>query len=284
MFLQELGDSLIKGHIEKRERVPRDPAAAAVVRELQTTASTPSTSAGRRRASAPASFPLASPATATDPDPERLRIPKESTVSSKPSCEYRQQMPTAQAGATDAFCALLVAAISFLIVYHFRKLNDKEQELQELKHAYYNFTSNNSALLATLQSQYTTNYSALMKKHTALESQYRTLNDKHAELRKLKEFYCPVTNPTQEKTCHVCPNDWVLFNSKCYFFSTDKLTWQQSQKQCKKIRGNLVIVENELEQTFLNNRINTNECEDKVYWIGLNDQKTEGEFVWVGNG
>ncbi|KAL7857964.1 hypothetical protein AOLI_G00180660 [Acnodon oligacanthus] len=34
MFLEELGSSLVKAHTEQRERVPRDPAATALVRQL----------------------------------------------------------------------------------------------------------------------------------------------------------------------------------------------------------------------------------------------------------
>ena len=54
MFLEEIGRSLVKVHIEQRERVPRDPAAAALVRQLQSSPSTPSTPTATRRASAPA--------------------------------------------------------------------------------------------------------------------------------------------------------------------------------------------------------------------------------------
>ena len=52
MFLEEIGRSLVKVHIG--ERVPRDPAAAALLRRLQSSPSTPSTPTATQRASAPA--------------------------------------------------------------------------------------------------------------------------------------------------------------------------------------------------------------------------------------
>ncbi|XP_060720777.1 piggyBac transposable element-derived protein 4-like [Tachysurus vachellii] len=55
MFLEELGSSLVKAHIERRERVPQDPAAAALVRLVQSSPSTPSMPSATQRASVPAS-------------------------------------------------------------------------------------------------------------------------------------------------------------------------------------------------------------------------------------
>ncbi|KAL7849208.1 hypothetical protein SRHO_G00208310 [Serrasalmus rhombeus] len=67
MFLEELGSSLVKVHVEQRERVPRDPAAAALVRQLQSSPSTPSTATATRRASS-SSSPASTPTTtATTP-------------------------------------------------------------------------------------------------------------------------------------------------------------------------------------------------------------------------
>ncbi|XP_029900733.1 piggyBac transposable element-derived protein 4-like [Myripristis murdjan] len=58
LFLEELGGSLVKAHIERREYTPRDPGAAALVRQIQNPQSPPSTPT--RRGLVPAS-PTASP-------------------------------------------------------------------------------------------------------------------------------------------------------------------------------------------------------------------------------
>ncbi|XP_039608876.1 asialoglycoprotein receptor 1-like [Polypterus senegalus] len=168
-------------------------------------------------------------------------------------------------------CAVLVIAIIFLTVYHFRALNDKQQELEELKTAYYNLTSNFSDHLESL---------------ATFQSQYEILNKSHAELlsesRKLKQCISPVIKMSQaEKTCSLCPEGWVSFHSKCYFFSTDLLDWQSSQEKCMSMCGHLVIVESAEEQNFLENKMK--DFNDGGYWIGLTDQKNENTFVWVDN-
>lgn len=68
IFLEELGSSLVKAHIEQRKRVSRDPIAAAVIRQMQSSSSTPSTPSTTQRESVPASSSsssLASTSTST---------------------------------------------------------------------------------------------------------------------------------------------------------------------------------------------------------------------------
>lgn len=73
MFLEELGNSLVKPHIERRGQLPRDPDAAALVRKVQSSPCTSFTPSATQRASAttcssasPASTPTRT-ATATTP-------------------------------------------------------------------------------------------------------------------------------------------------------------------------------------------------------------------------
>ncbi|KAM4035776.1 uncharacterized protein ACNLHF_014862 [Anomaloglossus baeobatrachus] len=55
MLFEELGRSLVKAHIDQRKRVPGDPAAAALVRQLQSSTSASPTPTATQRASSPAS-------------------------------------------------------------------------------------------------------------------------------------------------------------------------------------------------------------------------------------
>uniref|UniRef100_A0A8C4T1R5 CD209 antigen-like protein E n=1 Tax=Erpetoichthys calabaricus TaxID=27687 RepID=A0A8C4T1R5_ERPCA len=82
------------------------------------------------------------------------------------------------------------------------------------------------------------------------------------------------------RICSGCPAGWVLFNSKCYFFSTDKMDWYLSDADCNSLGGHLVIIESYEEQQFLKNEI-TKRGHGKSYWIGLTDCQTEGRFFWV---
>uniref|UniRef100_A0A8C4XGY4 C-type lectin domain-containing protein n=1 Tax=Erpetoichthys calabaricus TaxID=27687 RepID=A0A8C4XGY4_ERPCA len=76
------------------------------------------------------------------------------------------------------------------------------------------------------------------------------------------------SHPT-EWQCAFCPESWLLFNTKCYYFSTNKLTWNKSRDFCTSMGGHLVIIETK--------------TMDKSYWIGLTDQKIENKFFWVNN-
>ncbi|XP_039608036.1 perlucin-like protein isoform X1 [Polypterus senegalus] len=81
----------------------------------------------------------------------------------------------------------------------------------------------------------------------------------------------------------ICLVGWVHFRSKCYFFSTNEMTWQSSHSECMAERGHLVIIESAEEQAFLKNEINVTGGNNKGYWIGLSDQESEDKFLWVDN-
>ncbi|XP_051783572.1 C-type lectin domain family 4 member C-like [Erpetoichthys calabaricus] len=85
------------------------------------------------------------------------------------------------------------------------------------------------------------------------------------------------------RSCSVCPQSSLLFDSKCYFFFTDKMNWSKSQDNCTSIRGHLAIIESKKEQEFLISNLGNKTDEEKSYWIGLSDQVTEGHFLWVDN-
>uniref|UniRef100_A0A8C4M970 C-type lectin domain family 4 member E n=1 Tax=Equus asinus asinus TaxID=83772 RepID=A0A8C4M970_EQUAS len=64
-----------------------------------------------------------------------------------------------------------------------------------------------------------------------------------------------------------CPLNWVHFQSSCYFFSSNTMTWTASLKNCSYMGAHLVV-------------INTQQ-EEKEFYIGLTDQVTEGDWQWV---
>ncbi|XP_042340448.1 asialoglycoprotein receptor 2-like [Plectropomus leopardus] len=45
-----------------------------------------------------------------------------------------------------------------------------------------------------------------------------------------------------------CPTDWTEINSRCYFLSTERKTWEDSRKYCQSTDADLVVINNEQEQ------------------------------------
>ncbi|XP_039608039.1 CD209 antigen-like protein C isoform X2 [Polypterus senegalus] len=162
-------------------------------------------------------------------------------------------------------------------------LNDKEQKLEALKSEYYNLSSNFSDLLeshSTLQSK----FQILNESHATLQSKYKILHKEQTEMSvNLTELNkeCLVRKSSLESSCHVCKKGWVQLNSKCYYFSTNKQTWQSSRDHCRTLGGHLVIIENAMEQVFLENKINI--IGETNYWIGLTDLANQGQYIWLDN-
>ncbi|KAK7899389.1 hypothetical protein WMY93_020242 [Mugilogobius chulae] len=79
-----------------------------------------------------------------------------------------------------------------------------------------------------------------------------------------------------------CDKNWELNRGKCYYFSSNELSWIQSETKCKSMNGHLVKIDSKEEQKFLNGRLDTlmTENEDK-FWIGLTDSAKEGEWKWT---
>ncbi|XP_053302295.1 C-type lectin domain family 4 member E isoform X2 [Pleuronectes platessa] len=83
-------------------------------------------------------------------------------------------------------------------------------------------------------------------------------------------------------TCPRCEDGWEPHGGKCYFFSSVTLTWNESRKQCKSMRGDLVVINSREEQRFLQTRLRGKmENDEDKFWIGLTDSKKEDEWLWV---
>ncbi|XP_047200073.1 hepatic lectin-like isoform X2 [Hippoglossus stenolepis] len=90
--------------------------------------------------------------------------------------------------------------------------------------------------------------------------------------------------PVRDEACPRCEDGWEPHGGKCYFFSLFTSSWNQSRRQCRSMRGDLVVINNREEQEFLVSRLmeKMDNPEDK-FWIGLTDSKKEDEWLWVDN-
>ncbi|XP_023404838.1 C-type lectin domain family 4 member E isoform X1 [Loxodonta africana] len=74
-----------------------------------------------------------------------------------------------------------------------------------------------------------------------------------------------------------CPLNWKHFQSSCYFFSTNAMTWTSSSKNCSAMGAHLVVINTEEEQEFLFHT----KPRRREFYIGLTDQVAEGQWQWV---
>ncbi|XP_072177018.1 alpha-N-acetylgalactosamine-specific lectin-like [Diadema setosum] len=86
------------------------------------------------------------------------------------------------------------------------------------------------------------------------------------------------------QACCCCPEYWTGFHGSCYRLFLAKKTWQQAENHCVQLGGHLTSVLSEAENTFLYNYWrNTVSTPAQGFWIGYNDIRTEGRWVWSDN-
>ncbi|XP_039907916.1 C-type lectin domain family 4 member M-like isoform X1 [Simochromis diagramma] len=132
----------------------------------------------------------------------------------------------------------------------FNKLHFKHNKLNHS----YNELQTEHQETKRLNSQLQSRYDELSKNHSQLQE----------EVKKLKE-------KIEEK----CPEEWTRFGSSCYFKSTESKTWSDSRRDCQDKGADLVMINSEEEQEFIN------ELNMRGYsWIGLRSKQTSGEYKW----
>ena len=72
----------------------------------------------------------------------------------------------------------------------------------------------------------------------------------------------------------LCPDGWSHFNLSCYILIKKSLSWSVAEGYCNKLGGHLASVHSLEENDFISG------LADGEYWIGANDMKTEGQWVW----
>ncbi|KAB0388402.1 hypothetical protein FD755_003358 [Muntiacus reevesi] len=74
-----------------------------------------------------------------------------------------------------------------------------------------------------------------------------------------------------------CPEGWLPFQGKCYYFSPSTKTWDEARTFCQENYSHLVIISNSAEQDFVAKAHGS----PRVYWLGLNDINVEGDWRWL---
>ncbi|XP_069038660.1 CD209 antigen-like protein E isoform X3 [Lepisosteus oculatus] len=74
--------------------------------------------------------------------------------------------------------------------------------------------------------------------------------------------------------CHLCRKGWLFFDGSCYFFSRDRLTWQESVEDCSRQKAELLVIASEKVQDFVTKKGTL------FYWIGL-QRDSSGTWAWI---
>ncbi|XP_053912010.1 killer cell lectin-like receptor subfamily F member 1 [Cuculus canorus] len=74
----------------------------------------------------------------------------------------------------------------------------------------------------------------------------------------------------QGTTCELCPPGWQLHRARCYYFSEEAESWDDSQRNCLARKSQLLVIEDEIEMEFIDNK----EKDTKYIWIGLKIEDT----------
>ncbi|XP_069506700.1 asialoglycoprotein receptor 1-like [Ambystoma mexicanum] len=75
--------------------------------------------------------------------------------------------------------------------------------------------------------------------------------------------------------CTFCPEGWLVFGSRCYFYSTTEQSWELSERSCRALDAHLAVIHSREEMRFVAEHINT------TIWIGLSDRDIENDWRWV---
>ncbi|XP_065644833.1 macrophage mannose receptor 1-like isoform X3 [Hydra vulgaris] len=77
-----------------------------------------------------------------------------------------------------------------------------------------------------------------------------------------------------------CPGGWIQSAAYCYLYQYSPKNYQDSLLSCQSYGGNLLSVEDQVENEFILSFIIGNNLVKTSTWIGLNDIKAPREFRW----
>ncbi|CAM5136543.1 unnamed protein product [Natator depressus] len=148
-------------------------------------------------------------------------------------------------------CVLFLVALISLSILYSRLLAGNMQLLEESKQAKSKLQQAEGKYSQLLQL-------ALHTKICALES--------------------PSSNTSEPRniSCTFCPYQWISNKGRCYYFSPNTLSWNDSRSSCQREQAELVVITDREEQDFLSKQQSL-----AAYWIGLTDVAQEGSWKWV---
>ncbi|XP_030285478.1 CD209 antigen-like protein E isoform X3 [Sparus aurata] len=86
----------------------------------------------------------------------------------------------------------------------------------------------------------------------------------------------------QDSRCRLCPDGWLWWRSRCYFFSVglqEDRQWNESAEFCRKHNSSLAVIKDSAEMEFIQG-VMREFPQFPFLWVGLTDTEQEGQWLW----
>uniref|UniRef100_A0A8C3V2M9 Uncharacterized protein n=1 Tax=Catharus ustulatus TaxID=91951 RepID=A0A8C3V2M9_CATUS len=104
----------------------------------------------------------------------------------------------------------------------------------------------------------------------------------------------------QGTRCELCPPGWQLHRGRCYFFSEETRSWEDSQKNCLARKSQLLVIEDEIEMVSHAAALKTHHRPqvNKRKWPGslltanilliipqefIDNKDKDTKYIWIGS-
>ncbi|KAK5864406.1 hypothetical protein PBY51_015651 [Eleginops maclovinus] len=132
------------------------------------------------------------------------------------------------------------------------RLTNLTKERDQLHQSYYSLTAERDEF---------------KREHSQQQASHRILRREKDELQK----------KIDKIRARPCKKGWKKFDISCYFVSSVEKNWTLSREECIEEGADLVVIESQEEQQFVNKMM----LEAQNAWIGLTDSLDEGTWMWV---
>uniref|UniRef100_A0A670IQX8 C-type lectin domain-containing protein n=1 Tax=Podarcis muralis TaxID=64176 RepID=A0A670IQX8_PODMU len=86
----------------------------------------------------------------------------------------------------------------------------------------------------------------------------------------------PAVLPSPSTPTECCPDGWIGYQRKCYYFSDSDRNWTSSQNYCASFDASLVVIDSEEEMSFLRRYKGAAD-----HWIGLQRMNDQEPWKWI---